>query len=59
MMLQNVLTLKNLQLLDAGRWVVVANNSIGESEADIKVNIALEYYKNHHHLRSPFSILRA
>ena len=44
MMLQNVLTLKNLQLLDAGKWVVVANNSIGESEADIKVNIALECY---------------
>ena len=37
--LQNVLTLTNLQRSDGGKWTVVANNSIGESTADIEVSI--------------------
>ena len=39
LILQNVLTLTNLQRSDGGKWTVVANNSIGESTADIEVSI--------------------
>ena len=34
-----MLTLTNLQRSDGGKWTVVANNSIGESSADIEVSI--------------------
>ena len=36
-LLQNVLTLTNLQRSDAGKWIVVANNSIEKSEASVEV----------------------
>ena len=36
-LLQNVLTLTNLQRSDAGKWIVVANNSIDKSEASVEV----------------------
>ena len=36
---KNVLTLTNIMKSDAGKWIVIANNSIGETEAPIEVSV--------------------
>ena len=37
---KNVLSLTNLQRSDAGKWIVVANNSIDSSEASVEVGLS-------------------